>query len=270
MSASSSLRLSAQMDQGSLPRPSGDVAPSDTAPSDALTASLAQLDLFDLGRRATAARDARVGRRATFARSRQLLADGTWRGPRDAAVAYVECADLAALGGPGAAAAAGATLLVGDARDIRAGGGPDATAGLRVLARLPFRSQEQGSHRRECFGELQQLAETHPIWGIMPAPVGEAEGLDTLRVVAFARLELTSIAHVVLDVPSLGPRLAQMALEFGGDELWGPIVAERALRLGANAHNPALTRKEAVALIRAAGLVPCERLGPDRCEEIGS
>lgn len=259
--------FTAQSGQGPLSA-TEDATGRDAGQPDLLTASLAQLDLFDLGRRATASRDARVGRRATFARSRQLLPDGTWRGPRDAAEAFVECADLAALGGAGAAADAGATMLVGDARALRAAGDV-ADARLRLLARLPFQSQEQGRIRRERIAELQQLLEAQPIWGVMPAPIGEAEGLDTLRVIALARLELTSVAHVVLDVPSLGPRLAQMALEFGGDELWGPIVAERALRLGANAHNPALTRKEAVALIRAAGLLPCERLGPDHCEEIG-
>ena len=51
-----------------------------------------------------------------------------------------------------------------------------------------------------------------------------------------------------------------MAFGFGADELFAPIVAERALRLGANANNPALTRKEAATLIRGAGLTPCERL----------
>ena len=53
------------------------------------------------------------------------------------------------------------------------------------------------------------------------------------------------VPHLIADVPALGPRLAQMALGFGADELFGPIVSERALRLGDNAHNPALTRKEA-------------------------
>ena len=47
-----------------------------------------------------------------------------------------------------------------------------------------------------------------------------------------------------------------MAFGFGADELFAPIVAERALRLGANANNPALTRKEAATLIRGAGLHP--------------
>ena len=46
-----------------------------------------------------------------------------------------------------------------------------------------------------------------------------------------------------------------MALGFGADELFAPIVSERALRLGDNARNPAMTRKEAAILIRGAGLV---------------
>ena len=90
----------------------------------------------------------------------------------------------------------------------------------------------------------------------MPTPEdGEPEGLDTLHLVATCRLALPAMPHVIADVPALGPRLAQMALGFGADELFGPIVSERALRLGDNARNPAMTRKEAAILIRGAGLV---------------
>jgi len=65
---------------------------------------------------------------------------------------------------------------------------------------------------------------------------------------------------VAVDFARLGHRLAQMALGFGADELFGPIVSERALRLGDNAGNPAMTRKEAATLIRGAGWQPFERL----------
>ena len=72
--------------------------------------------------------------------------------------------------------------------------------------------------------------------------------------------------HLLADVTALGPRLAQMAFGFGADELHAPIVAERALRLGANANNPALTRKEAVTLIRGAGLIAVRTAWPTvRC-----
>jgi hypothetical protein len=55
---------------------------------------------------------------------------------------------------------------------------------------------------------------------------------------------------------------------FGADELYAPIVAERALRLGANAHNPPQTRKEATTLIRGAGHVACERFADGTLEEV--
>jgi len=218
-------------------------------------------DLFALGRRAAEARDAAFGRRATFVRSRQLLPTGAWKGPRDAAESYVEEADLAALGGIAAARAAGVTLLVGGG-DL----GAHRAAGIRSLWRLPFRNGETDAERT---ARLRALAAADlPMFGVLPTPDGEPYGLDTLRVVALCRLTLPAGWHVAADVATLGPRLAQMCLGFGADELRAPIVAERALRLGANANNPALTRKEAVTLIRGAGLPAAERFADGRIEEV--
>jgi hypothetical protein len=226
----------------------------------------ASLDLFELGRRATAARDARLGARASFVRSRQLLATGAWRGPRDARESYVEVTDLSALGSFAAARDAGVNLLVGggDAAPHAAAQASQA----RSLWRLPFRAGATLAERQKAVDDLRRiLGAGLAIWGVMPTPEGEPQGLDALHLVATLRLELPEIPHVVLDVAALGPRLAQMALGFGADELWAPIVSERALRLGGNANNPAMTRKEAAVLIRGAGLTAFERLGPDEYAE---
>jgi hypothetical protein len=222
-------------------------------------------DLFALGRRAAEARDLRLGRRGTFARSRRLLPTGAWRGPRDANISYVEAADLVVLGGWAAARVAGATMLVGgDAAALR-----DASAdGARVLARVPFRSGEPEALRLERLALLAiSVGAGLPVWGVIPTPEGEPYGLDTVRFTALCRLSLPSVPHVVADVEKLGPRLAQMCFGFGADELFAPIVAERSLRLGDNANNPALTRKEAITLIRGAGLVAGERLAGDVVED---
>lgn len=234
---------------------------------DSTAPSFASLDLFDLGRRAAAARDVGLGHCASFVRSRQLLATGAWRGPRDASESYVEVADVAALGGFSAARATGATLLVG-------AGDPELHAlcragGARSLWRLPFRAGEPAADRRARLDDLSALARRPDLalWGVLPTPDGEPQGLDTLHLVATLRLELPELPHVVLDVATLGPRLAQMALGFGADELWAPIVSERALRLGANANNPAMTRKEAAVLIKGAGLTARERTGPEEFSE---
>jgi hypothetical protein len=254
------------------PAPAGAGPAPTVGPTD--TASFASLDLFDLGRRAAAARDARFGARASFVRSRQLLGTGAWRGPRDAPESYVEATDLPALGGWRAAVAAGARLLIGGADvDAHRAATPmvaadPATQGTRSLWRLPFRRGEPAADPRGRIEALRALvADGLPLWGVMPTPDGEPEGLDTLRLISTLRLDLPQIPHVVLDVAALGPRLAQMALGFGGDELWAPIVSERALRLGGNANNPSMTRKEAVVLIRGAGLAACERTGPDAFTE---
>jgi aminodeoxyfutalosine synthase len=83
--------------------------------------------------------------------------------------------------------------------------------------------------------------------------------------VALCRLHLP-VPHLLVDFARLGHRLAQMALGFGADELFGPIVSERALRLGDNAGNPAMTRKEAATLIRGAGWTPFERVSGNALE----
>ncbi len=227
--------------------------------------TLDAMDLFALGRQASAARDAHLGRRGSFVRSRQLLGAASWRGPRDAAESYVDEGDLATLGGLEVARAAGSDLFVGG---LETGGAQAAAAGLRVLLRFPYRLGESDGERQ---GRLAAIdGAVFPVWGLLPTPVGEPYGLDTLRLFALCRLALPKVPHLLADVGALGPRLAQMAFGFGADELFAPIVAERALRLGANAHNPALTRKEAATLIRGAGLVACERLADGRFEEVAS
>ncbi|HEY2903716.1 MAG TPA: hypothetical protein VGL59_24240 [Polyangia bacterium] len=229
--------------------------------------TVAAEDLFVLGRRAAAARQALHGDRATFIRSKRLLPGGAWRGPRDAALSYVEEADLAALGGWSVARDAGVKLLVG-------GLSPEAhraahADGARSLWRLPYRAGEEEAARLQRIAAVQALgAGDFPLWGVLPTPENEPHGLDTLRLMALCRLGLPSVAHVLTDVAALGPRLAQMSFGFGADELFGPIVSERALRLGDNANNPAMTRKEVGILLRGAGLIPCERFGDDTWEEV--
>jgi hypothetical protein len=257
------------------PGPADPASGAPGAAGDPLLESPATLDVFALGRRAAAARDARWGATASFVRAREWVARGaapeggtTWRGPRDAAESFAEL-----LATPewtdedrARAVAAGVGLWLG--RPGSALHRALVDAGGRVLYRFPFRAGEPAAERRARLLTLQATVSSGlPLWGVMPTPVGEPEGIDTLRVVAALRLELPALPHLVLDVAALGPRLAQMALGFGGDELWAPIVSERALRLGGNANNPAMTRKEAGVLIQGAGLRPRERLTADRYAE---
>ena len=179
--------------------------------------------------------------------------------PAIAAPEALAAMDLFALGRQAAAAR--------DARWNRRGFFVRARAAQdQAILRFPFQDGESDGERLERLAAI--AAAMPPPWGIMPAPVGEPFGLDTLRCFALCRLALPGVAHLLADVTTLGPRLAQMAFGFGADELFAPIVAERALRVGANANNPALTRKEAATLLRGAGLIPCERLADGTLQEV--
>jgi aminodeoxyfutalosine synthase len=96
---------------------------------------------------------------------------------------------------------------------------------------------------------------------ILPTPIGEPQGLDTLAFFSACRLAVPG-AHLVADLELLGLKLGQLCLSFGADELMGSILERRELRLGARTASNELDRGEAAQLLRAAGFVPCERL-PD-------
>lgn len=223
------------------------------------------LDLFAAGRAANAARREASGDRGVFTRSRRLTASGAWVGPKDAAEAYVEEADLPALGGLDAALAAGARMVVASGL---ATAKQAAQLGLRVWLRVTFAAAESAHARLDRLAAISHaVKEGLTLEGLLPTPVNEAMGLDTLAFFALCRQQLPHLA-LAADFARLGHRLAQMALGFGANELHGPIVSERALRLGDNANNPAMTRKEAAVFIRGAGLVPHERLAAGRIEEV--
>lgn len=223
------------------------------------------LDLFASGRAANQVRQGSSGDKGTLCRSRRLLPSGAWQGPKDAADALVEETDLPALGGLQAAIDAGVRLVVASTPGCAA---EAAASGLRASLRVAYAAGEDHVARSERLAQVSNLLrEGLRLEAVLPTPVGEPMGVDTLAFFAQCRLALPEVP-IAADFARLGHRLAQMALGFGASALHGPIVSERALRLGDNANNPALTRKEAAVFIRSAGLVPHERLAGGRLEEI--
>lgn len=88
---------------------------------------------------------------------------------------------------------------------------------------------------------------------------GPTTGYDDLKTIAIARLFLDNIPHIKAYWVMLGPKLAQIALNFGADDLEGTVVEEK-ITHSAGAESPVgLTRRELVALIKTAGFVPAER-----------
>ncbi len=87
----------------------------------------------------------------------------------------------------------------------------------------------------------------------------ETSGFMDLRNIAVPRLMLDNFAHVKAYWIMMSPRVAQIALRFGADDLDG-TVAEEKIYHDAGAKTPqVMTRQQIVRLIKEAGFEPFER-----------
>ena len=89
----------------------------------------------------------------------------------------------------------------------------------------------------------------------LPGPTG----MDDLKAIAVSRLLLDNFDHIKAYWIMLTPRIAQVALRFGANDLDGTVVEEKIYH-DAGATTPEfMTSAELERLIRAAGRVPVER-----------
>ncbi len=84
-------------------------------------------------------------------------------------------------------------------------------------------------------------------------------GLDDLRHIATARLVLDNIPHIKAYWIMVTPKLAQVALRFGADDLDGTVVEETIYHMAGAQTEQALTRPELERIVRLAGFTPVER-----------
>jgi aminodeoxyfutalosine synthase len=107
--------------------------------------------------------------------------------------------------------------------------------------------------------DLQELAGGFVVFAPLPRTIertAPTTGYEDVKQIAIARLLVTNIPHVQVDWPLYGPKLAQVALTVGADDVDG-VAAYDPGTLG--------TRRSAIEEIRgnikAAGLDPVERDG---------
>ena len=84
-------------------------------------------------------------------------------------------------------------------------------------------------------------------------------GLDDLRHIATARLVLDNIAHMKAYWIMITPKLAQVALSFGADDIDGTVVEETIYHMAGSETRDYLSRPELERIVREAGYVPVER-----------
>ena len=84
-------------------------------------------------------------------------------------------------------------------------------------------------------------------------------GLTDIRQVAVSRLLLDNFPHIKAYWQMLTPKIAQIALRFGADDIDGTVVEEKIYHDAGATTPQGMTRRELSRLIAEAGRVPVER-----------
>src|SRR5215813_4830171 len=89
--------------------------------------------------------------------------------------------------------------------------------------------------------------------------IPKTTGFTDIKNIAVSRLMLDNIPHVKAYWVMMTPRIAQIALRFGADDIDGTIVEERIYHDAGATTSQGLRRNELLSLIRRAGREPIER-----------
>ncbi len=145
--------------------------------------------------------------------------------------------------------------------------------GLHSTATMLYGHIESDEDRVDHLMQLRALQDkTHGFQTFIPlafhpantelgklVPRRETSGLMDLKNIAVSRLLLDNFPHIKAYWIMMTPRVAQVALRFGADDLDGTVVEEKIYH-DAGARTPqTMTRQEILRQIRDAGLEPFER-----------
>jgi len=88
---------------------------------------------------------------------------------------------------------------------------------------------------------------------------GYTTGLEDLLALAVGRLYLDNFRHIKSFWIMVGPKLAQISLHFGVDDIDGTVVEEKITHAAGAQAGQAMSVDELVTMIRQAGRIPVER-----------
>ena len=89
--------------------------------------------------------------------------------------------------------------------------------------------------------------------------ISKTTGFNDIREIAVSRLMLDNIPHIKAYWVMMTPKMAQIALRFGADDLDGTVVEEKIYKDAGRTSEGAMRRGELLRLIREAGREPVER-----------
>ncbi len=96
-------------------------------------------------------------------------------------------------------------------------------------------------------------------WEAPSLSLPETTGFEDLKAIAVGRLLLDNVPHIKSYWIMIGPRLAQVGLSFGADDIDGTVTEEKIAHDAGARTAQSMTVQELVRLVREAGRRPVER-----------
>ncbi|MGI6655492.1 MAG: aminofutalosine synthase MqnE [Desulfobulbus sp.] len=141
--------------------------------------------------------------------------------------------------------------------------------GLRTNATMLYGHIETVEERLEHLDALRRLQdETGGFLAFIPLAYhpkntelsGQGTtGIEDLRNIAVSRLMLDNFPHIKAYWVMIGPKLAQVALSFGADDMDGTVTEEKITHMAGAETEQSLGHKTLIRLIREAGRQPVQR-----------
>lgn len=140
--------------------------------------------------------------------------------------------------------------------------------GMKSSATMTYGLGESPAERIEHLRVVREAQDRTGIlrafipWSFSPARTEldrhpRATGMDYLKIVAIGRIFLDNIVHIQAGWLTEGPRLAQIALAMGANDMGGVLTEERVVK--ATGVQTRMTRDTMISLIRDAGRIPVQR-----------
>lgn len=142
--------------------------------------------------------------------------------------------------------------------------------GLRSNCTMLYGHIERFEHRVDHMRRLRELQdETHGFSAFIPLSfqpddngIGKSRytyGYDDLKTMAVARLYLDNFANIKAYWVMLGQDIAQLALNFGANDIDGTVTEEKISRMAGGSSGMVMSRSEIETLIQGADGHPVER-----------
>ena len=124
----------------------------------------------------------------------------------------------------------------------------------RVDHLMKLRSLQDDTRGFQTFIPLAFHPENTPLQHL-----SKTTGMDDIKNLAIGRLVLDNFAHIKAYWQMLTPKIAQISLRFGVDDIDGTVIEEKIYHDAGATTPQGLRREELVRLIREAGREPVER-----------